>query len=190
MLEAALAHPQVGVVGAVLRYPDGRIQHAGGFVRTMGRHIWDNAIRNRAPFWTARSTWRILRRRSRFLNHYTKVDERQRLDFLTGACILIPRRTVEAIGRFDEGYEFSFEDVDYCLRALEAGLELALATEARGVHLERATGERTGPTIDRSFDRYASLWKAGRIRKVIRRRRRVGVYHAPGGPCGCPPRPS
>ena len=39
----------------------------------------------------------------------------------TGACMYIKREVIDAIGLFDEAYPMAYEDVDYCLRAWQAG---------------------------------------------------------------------
>ena len=43
------------------------------------------------------------------------------VDALSGAVMMISRRALDAVGRFDEAYFFSFEDVDWCVRARRAG---------------------------------------------------------------------
>ena len=59
-------------------------------------------------------------------------DAMVRVPFLNGFCLCIRRRTIDAIGLFDEerfasGYG---EENDYAIRAQDAGLELAVATRS------------------------------------------------------------
>lgn len=42
-------------------------------------------------------------------------------DFVTGCCMLIRRSVFEKIGFLDSSFGFYFEDVDFCVRAREAG---------------------------------------------------------------------
>ena len=42
-------------------------------------------------------------------------------DWVCGACMIIRREVIEAIGPLDEGYYTYFDDVDYCLNARRAG---------------------------------------------------------------------
>lgn len=56
------------------------------------------------------------------------------VDYVTGACMLIKRETVEKIGYFDERYFMYFEDVDYCTRAKVAGLTVKVCKEATAIH--------------------------------------------------------
>jgi N-acetylglucosaminyl-diphospho-decaprenol L-rhamnosyltransferase len=44
------------------------------------------------------------------------------VDYAPGACLLVRRSAFEAVGRWDERFEFWFEDVDLCRRLGERGL--------------------------------------------------------------------
>jgi N-acetylglucosaminyl-diphospho-decaprenol L-rhamnosyltransferase len=39
------------------------------------------------------------------------------VDGISGCCLLIRRAVFDAIGLLDEEYFFSFEDLDFCLKA-------------------------------------------------------------------------
>ena len=60
--------------------------------------------------------------------------EPQRVDGVSGCAMLIAREVVDAIGLFDEDYFFSFEDLDFCLRARRAGFDTLLAADATAYH--------------------------------------------------------
>lgn len=68
-----------------------------------------------------------------------------RLDYVTGACMLVRRAVFEEVGLFDEAYFFYFEDADLCLRARAAGWRLAVAPEARVAHRVGASVNRGDP---------------------------------------------
>ena len=55
---------------------------------------------------------------------------------VTGACMYLRRELIDALGRFDEGYRDGLEDVDYCLRAWEAGYAGPLRAGRGLTHLE------------------------------------------------------
>jgi N-acetylglucosaminyl-diphospho-decaprenol L-rhamnosyltransferase len=57
------------------------------------------------------------------------------IDWISFACVLIRREVVSQIGPMDEGFFMYFEDVDYSLRARNAGWHIAHAPSARVVHL-------------------------------------------------------
>jgi GT2 family glycosyltransferase/glycosyltransferase involved in cell wall biosynthesis len=117
---ASQTEPGIGIVGAKLLYPDGRIQYAGT-VRNLGAPEWfDHRYRFKpADFGPAQVAGPTVA--------------------ATGACMYITRSALDAVGEFDERYPMAFEDVDYCLRAWEAGYEVAYAPTAQLVHLESVT---------------------------------------------------
>ncbi len=67
---------------------------------------------------------------------------------LSGAVLMLHRRALERVGLLDEAYFFSFEDIDWCIRAGQAGLRLAVVLGARARH----AGSRTiGPGSSDKF---------------------------------------
>ena len=61
----------------------------------------------------------------------------ERLDYVTGGCMLLRREMLETVGLFDDRFFFYFEDADLCLRARQAGWRLAVAPDA---HVEHEVG--------------------------------------------------
>jgi GT2 family glycosyltransferase len=53
---------------------------------------------------------------------------------LSGAVLMLHRRAIERVGFLDEEYFFSFEDLDWCVRAGQAGLGLGVVLGARARH--------------------------------------------------------
>ena len=62
------------------------------------------------------------------------LGDRDRVAAVMGCAVLIERRVFETIGLLDEDYFFSFEDLDFCLRARRAGLETVLVGNAFAYH--------------------------------------------------------
>ncbi|MGB2695040.1 MAG: glycosyltransferase family 2 protein [Dehalococcoidia bacterium] len=56
------------------------------------------------------------------------------VDWISAACWLIPRRTIELVGLLDEGYFWSIEDVDYCQRVHRSGLRVVYFPEVAVRH--------------------------------------------------------
>jgi GT2 family glycosyltransferase len=75
----------------------------------------------------------------RWLEAYRRRRLRQRVSgpvpCLSGACLLVPRMTIARVGLLDEGYNFYFEDVEWCHRVQQAGLKTAYIAEASITHL-------------------------------------------------------
>jgi GT2 family glycosyltransferase/glycosyltransferase involved in cell wall biosynthesis len=56
------------------------------------------------------------------------------VDGVSACLMLVKREVFDAIGLFDEDYFFSFEDLDFCLRARRAGFATVLAGHATAYH--------------------------------------------------------
>lgn len=66
--------------------------------------------------------------RNRFSSRYLMTDwahdDVRAVDWVSGAFMLIHRRAIERVGLLDARYFFSIEDVDYCRRVRNSGLEV------------------------------------------------------------------
>jgi N-acetylglucosaminyl-diphospho-decaprenol L-rhamnosyltransferase len=60
-------------------------------------------------------------------------------DWVSGAAIVFRRAVWTAAGPFDERYRFYCQDIDFCLRARDAGWRVAIVPEARVTHVRGAT---------------------------------------------------
>jgi GT2 family glycosyltransferase len=56
------------------------------------------------------------------------------VDWVSGACWLLRREAVLAVGPLDEDYFMYFEDVDYCRRLRTAGWDVRIVPEVEAVH--------------------------------------------------------
>lgn len=94
-------------------------------------------------------------------------------DWITGACILTPKRVFDELGGFDERFHMYWEDVDFCRRLYERGFRVAV-DEALVVQ------HRSGGSTDSGSARYAMARK-GRQRYLAKwgrsslRRHIIGV---------------
>ncbi|MDQ1681394.1 MAG: hypothetical protein QOI42_2253 [Frankiaceae bacterium] len=64
------------------------------------------------------------------------------VDWVSGACMLVPASTLTTVGGFDERYFMYWEDADWCHRIWNAGLPVTVVPTARVVHHEG--GSRRG----------------------------------------------
>lgn len=55
---------------------------------------------------------------------------KEKIDYVSGCCMLVARKVFETIGLFDENYFFYFEDADFCTKARKAGFQIAVASNA------------------------------------------------------------
>lgn len=126
--------PQIGVVGAKLLFPNGKIQHAG-IVLGMGGisgHIY-----RRTAAWRAGYLQQIMTTRE--------------MAAVTGACIAVERSKFEAVGGFDaSNLPVDLNDIDFCLRIAERGWTNVWAADAVLIHVQSASrGIERNP-----FDQY------------------------------------
>lgn len=97
--------PEVGITGAKLLYPDGKIQHAGVVLGLRGPadHPFIGESMN-AP------------------GYMQRLEVDQNYSAVTAACLMIRKSIYEAVGGLDEQrFKVSYNDVDLCLKVREAG---------------------------------------------------------------------
>ena len=104
-----------------------------------------------------------------------------RVDWVSGACMLVRRRAFEQVGGFDEKYWMYWEDADICRRLHDSGWAVTLHPEATAHHSTGSSGqsERTIEAFHLSAARYyeqhvARTTLASRVaRAALRLRMRV-----------------
>ena len=131
-------HPDAGIVGAQLQYPDGRIQF-GGVVRNRDAPEWFDHRYRFKP-----SDWGPAGRPSAALA-------------VTGACMYVRRAVIDRVGLLDERYGMAYEDVDWCLRTWQAGFEVLYFPAARLVHHESLT--RGTDVGERELESQSYFWE-------------------------------
>jgi N-acetylglucosaminyl-diphospho-decaprenol L-rhamnosyltransferase len=61
-------------------------------------------------------------------------DQENDVDWVTGACLMVPRRVIDHVGLFDEGYFMYSEELDWCRRISDAGWRIVYLPQAQIVH--------------------------------------------------------
>lgn len=141
---AVLRDPNVGIAGAKLLYPDRRIQYAGTIRNPQAPEWFDHRYRFKPATWGPANV------------------EGPTLA-ATGACMYVRRQVLERVGLFDEALPMAYEDVDYCLRAWQAGFEVRYVPSAQLHHHESATrgtevGERERASQRIFWQRWAGFF--------------------------------
>ena len=114
-------HPQVGITGAKLTYPDGRLQHVGMVMLPSGpTHPWIAKSGQEYGYFGATLTPR----------NYSAV---------TAAAFLVRTELFDQLQGFDTVFARDFNDVDFCLRMRDAGYRVAWTPYSHLTHHEGAS---------------------------------------------------
>jgi GT2 family glycosyltransferase len=114
--------PGVGLVGALLLYPDDTIQHAGVV-------LWLNGVADR-PY---------LGRPGGFRGFDHRLAAVHGVSAMITACAAVRRSVYRAVGGMDESFPVVCNDLDLCLRVRARGLRNLLTPFARLRHRESAS---------------------------------------------------
>ena len=124
--------PDVGLVGALLLYATGTIQHAGVVTGFGGcaDHIYKGVLPSAND------------------HMFVSPTAVRNVSAVTGACMAVSRRVLDAIGPFDERYRVAGGDVELCLRALNKGLLNVYLPDVELLHLESQSRSIVDPQSD------------------------------------------
>jgi len=131
MIKEAKAHPHAGVLGPKIYY-----------LHAEKETFWYAGARCRPRVLAAVDTGRGQIDRGQF-------DSRHEVDFVFGAAMLVRREVFAHIGLFDPMYFLYLEDMDFCLRARQAGFTIRFVPPARVWHYGSASTENNS-----AFRRY------------------------------------
>ena len=163
---AAYGADVVAIAGPKLLYPDRTIQSAGT-IRNPGAPEWfDHRYRFKAA-------------------GYGPANLGGPVLAMTGACLYVKRAAIDRIGLLDERYAMAYEDVDWCLRAWEAGMQVVYDPRATLVHHEAKTrgteqGERELESQRLFWERWGDWFDAREVRTPDGRLRIVYVTEDTG----------
>jgi GT2 family glycosyltransferase/Flp pilus assembly protein TadD len=115
----------IGVVGAMLLYPDETVQHAGVILGVTGiaGHSHRGFPANHPGY----------QHQLLSINNYSAV---------TGACLMCRREVFEEVGGFDENLAVAYNDVDLCLQIREQGYNIVCLPHVRLYHYESKSRSR------------------------------------------------
>lgn len=174
LVEFMDAHPDAGVAAAKLLNTDGTLQHS-----CRGFYTPRTLLLRRTPLGRLFPNSRTIRRH--LMLDYDHATPRV-VDWVIGACMVVRRTAVQAVGGMDERFFLYFEDVDWCFRMSRQGWKVWYVPQAEMVHEHRR--ESAKPRLGRSFWahlgsmlRYYEKWNrwsyaAKRYREVLK----VGLF--------------
>jgi len=131
--------PEVAVTGCLLTFPDGRMQHAGIIMSGDGPyHCWSHCDSEEKGYFGS-----------------TLVP--RNFSAVTASVVLIRASVFRDLGGFDTQFPMTFNDVDFCLRAIEHGYRVAWTPYAHWTHFENASLQRVGNPVGQ--DLFDSRWQ-------------------------------
>jgi len=115
--------PETGAVGALLYYPDGKVQHGGIVTGIKG---------------TAGHAHQFFKPEHPGYMHRLRAPHE--ISAVTGACLCVSAKKYQQAGGLDEvNFPISFNDVDFCLTLRSMGHRNMMVPAARLIHHESAT---------------------------------------------------
>ena len=138
LVNYALRNPAAAVVGAKLLFPNDTVQHAGVAIGldSLPHHIYAG-----------------------FPGDHPATSVSRRFQIVTAACALFRRGPWQDLGGLDTAFQNGWEDVDYCLRAGEAGHEIHYCAESIVYHLESATRNVESDAERGNQKLFATRWR-------------------------------
>lgn len=132
LVAVARANPRAGIVGPMLRTPDGTVYPSGRRFPSLANAVGHAFV---SP----------ITRDNRFTRRYEmegwdRTTERQ-VDWVSGACMLFPRSAFDEMRGFDEGFPLYAEELDIATRLRDAGWSVVFTSAVEVIH---AVGISTG----------------------------------------------
>jgi len=138
LVNYAHQHPTAAVVGAKLLFPNDTVQHAGVAIGldSLPHHIYAG-----------------------FPADHPATSVSRRFKIVTAACALFRRGPWQHLNGLDMAFQNGWEDVDYCLRAGEAGHEIHYCAESIVYHLESATRNVISDAERANQELFGTRWR-------------------------------
>jgi O-antigen biosynthesis protein len=129
---------RIAAVGALLRYPDGAIQHAGVILTP------------KRPCIAAHAGLPV-----DALGYQGRIRSLQEFSAVTAAFMLVRRSAFDAVGGFDEVFPDDYNDIDLCLRLRQAGYKIVYNPQVQASHWE----SRSRRPKETAKELYLARWR-------------------------------
>jgi N-acetylglucosaminyl-diphospho-decaprenol L-rhamnosyltransferase len=132
LVGVARTHPRAGIVGPTIRNPDGTVYPSGRRFPSLGDAIGHAFV---SPFTRDNPFTRRYE-----MDGWDRTTERE-VDWVSGACMLVPRAAFDAVGGFDEAFPLYGEELDLASRLRASGWSVLFTPQVEVIH---AIGVSTG----------------------------------------------
>ncbi len=137
MVDYMEAHPDIGVLGPRLLFPDGRTQPSRRRFPTLATALVESTVVQQwFPNMPMLRTYYVQDRSD---------DQEQDVDWLVGACLLVRRQAWEQVGPLDEQFFMYSEELDWCRRFKMSGWRVAYFPDAQIIHHEGQSSGQVAP---------------------------------------------
>jgi GT2 family glycosyltransferase len=157
LVEVAREHPAAGIVGPVIRHPDGTMASTG---RRFPSVLEAVAAPAAGPFFDDGS-------RGRGADGWDGTSDRL-VDWVSGASMLVRREALDRVGLLDEGFPLVGEELDLATRMRDEGWDVVCTPEVEVLH---EGGVSTGHTREAAVERSRALFRYVRKHRAAGRRR-------------------
>ena len=128
LLSGIQENPSYGMVGPKLVSSNGQIQSvcARSFISPLRFVLIQLLLDPGFPvgrLWERYQSWKLSSKKSSVVQ------------CISGACMMTTREVINSVGLLDEEYDFYFEDIEWCHRVYQHGMQIVFIPEAEITHL-------------------------------------------------------
>lgn len=131
LVKRAREIPSVGAIAPQILNEDRTIQQSAGFMPDLARIVLWMSFIDDLPFGDFLRPYHV--------DHDRFYKKEHKVDWLTGAALMVPKKVVERVGPLDGNIFMYGEDVDWCMRIKYAGHQIVFSPLARLVHIGRGS---------------------------------------------------
>ena len=139
-------HPDAGVVGAQLRYPDESFQHSAFRFPTLAQVFLD--------FFPLHYRLINSQLNGRYPRAWYKRGEPFEIDHSLGAAMMVRNEAIERVGLLDERFFMYCEEIDWCWRMKRAGWRVYCVPRAVVIHHEAQSTRHSREEM------FVQLWRS------------------------------
>jgi N-acetylglucosaminyl-diphospho-decaprenol L-rhamnosyltransferase len=143
----ARAHSRVGIVGPMVRNTDGTVYPSGRPLPSVGDAVGHAFL---GPFVPGNRFTRRYR-----MQGWDRSTERE-VDWVSGSCMLLPRKVFDEVGMLDESFLLYGEELDLATRLRDAGWSVLFTPKVEIIH---ALGVSTGRSRRMTLMHSASIYR-------------------------------